>query len=143
MRPVHDVLVHLGATLHIVRLDRQHFLQGVGCSVGLQRPDFHFPESLPTKLGFTAQWLLRHQTVRPSRTRVHLVIDKMIQLQHVHVANSNRSIEWLSGTPVDQCCLAGLGKPRQFKHVLDLGLSGTVEYGCRYRHTVAQVVGQL
>src|SRR4026208_2152020 len=47
---VHYVLVHLGATRHVVRLDRQHFLQRVGSPIGLERPDFHLAEALPAAL---------------------------------------------------------------------------------------------
>src|SRR5215469_5499094 len=36
----YDRLVGLGSARDVVRLHRQHFLQGVGGAVGLQRPDF-------------------------------------------------------------------------------------------------------
>src|SRR5215204_2651664 len=41
VRAVDDVLVHLRPALHVVRLDRQHLLQGVGSAVSLERPDLH------------------------------------------------------------------------------------------------------
>src|SRR5579883_1838006 len=52
---VHDVLVHLGAAVHVVGLDRQHLLQRVGSAVGLQRPDFHLTEALAAELRLAAQ----------------------------------------------------------------------------------------
>ncbi len=51
-------LVDLGAAGHVVRLHRQHFLQGVGGAVGFESPDLHFPEALTAELGLTAQRLL-------------------------------------------------------------------------------------
>src|SRR5579859_941058 len=44
---VHDVLVHLGAADGVVRLHREHLLQGVGGAIGLERPDLHLAEALP------------------------------------------------------------------------------------------------
>jgi hypothetical protein len=53
-----DVLVHLGAAVHVVGLDRQHFLQRVSRAVGFQRPHFHFAEALAAELRLAAQRLL-------------------------------------------------------------------------------------
>ena len=55
----HDVLVHLRSAGHVIRLDGQHLLQRVGRAVRFQRPDLHFTEPLPAKLGLAAQRLLR------------------------------------------------------------------------------------
>ena len=50
-------------SLDIIGFYCQHFLKGVGRTVGLQSPDFHFTEPLTAKLGFTTQWLLGNQAV--------------------------------------------------------------------------------
>src|SRR5690606_19870402 len=50
---VDDVFVHLRPTVHVVRLHRQHFLQGVSSTVCFQCPHFHLTEALATELSFT------------------------------------------------------------------------------------------
>ena len=62
-------------------------------AVSFQRPAFHFAETLTTELRLAAQWLLRDQAVRPGGTCVHLVVDQVVQLQHVHVANRDRTLK--------------------------------------------------
>src|SRR3954468_7613435 len=56
---LHDVLVHLGASLRVVRLDGEHLLQRVGRAVRFQRPDLHLAEALATELRLAAERLLR------------------------------------------------------------------------------------
>ena len=63
MITIDNVLVHLGPSGHVVRLDRQHFLQGLGGTVTFQCPDLHLTETLATKLRLAAQRLLRNQAV--------------------------------------------------------------------------------
>ena len=63
MVAIHDVFVHLGTAGHVVRLHSQHFLQGIGSTVGFQRPHFHLPETLTTELCLTTQRLLSNQAV--------------------------------------------------------------------------------
>src|SRR5690554_5973877 len=63
MVTVHDVLVHLGTAIHIIRFDSQHFLQGVGSAISFKRPDLHLTKSLTTKLSLTTQRLLCYQAV--------------------------------------------------------------------------------
>src|SRR5690606_16653567 len=140
---VHDVLVHLGPTVHIVRLDGQHFLQGVGGTVGFQCPDLHLPETLTTELRFTTQRLLGNQAVGTGGTRMHLVVDQVVQLQHVHVADGSGALELVAGTPIEQLHLAAFRQIGQFQHGLDLALLGTVEHRGGHRHALAQVVGQV
>ena len=62
---IDDVFVHLGTTVHVIRLDGEHLLQRVGGTVCLQRPDLHLTKSLPTKLRLTTQRLLGNQAVGP------------------------------------------------------------------------------
>ena len=54
----------LVTTIHVVRLDRQHFLQGVRGTVRFQCPDFHLAETLTAELCLTTQRLLGNQAVR-------------------------------------------------------------------------------
>src|SRR3546814_13649303 len=83
-------LVHARAPVGVVRLHRQHFLQRVGCAVSLECPDFHFTEALATELRLATQRLLSDERVRTGRPRVHLVVDQMVQLPVVHVADRAR-----------------------------------------------------
>ena len=97
----HDRLVDLGAAGDVVRLHRQHFLQRVGCAVSFERPHLHFAEPLAAELRLAAQRLLGDERVRTDRTRVDLVVDQMMQLEHVDVAHRHLAIELLAGAAVD------------------------------------------
>ncbi len=88
-----DRFVDLRTTGDVVGLDREHFLQRVRRTVCFQGPDLHFTEALAAELGLTAQRLLRNERVRSDRTGVDLVVDQMVQLQHVDVADSHLTIE--------------------------------------------------
>ena len=88
--------------LHVVRLDGQHLLQRVRRAVGFQRPHFHLAEALAAELRLAAQRLLRDERVRAGRARVHLVVDQVVQLQHVHVADGDRALERFAGAAVVQ-----------------------------------------
>src|SRR4051812_10676528 len=68
-----DRLVDLGAAGDIVRLHRQHLLQGIGGAIGLQRPDLHFAEALAAELRLAAQRLLGDERIGADRPRVDLV----------------------------------------------------------------------
>ena len=96
----------------VVGLDRQHLLQRVRRAVRFQRPHFHLAEALAAELRLAAQRLLRDEAVRAGRARVHLVVDQVVQLQHVHVADGDRAIERLAGAAVVQRDLAASrGRP--------------------------------
>src|SRR5208282_6158214 len=58
-----DRFVHSRSSRHVVGLNREHLLQGVGGAVSFQRPHFHFTEPLPAELSLAAQRLLRNQAV--------------------------------------------------------------------------------
>src|SRR4249919_759211 len=139
---VDDVLVHLVAALHVVGLHRQHFLQGVGRAVGFQRPDFHFAEALAAELRLAAQRLLGDERVRTGRTRVHLVVDQVVELQHVHVTHGDRALERFAGATVVQHGLPAQRQLGEFEHLLDLEFGRAVEHRRRHRHAVGQVAGQ-
>src|SRR6266481_89661 len=88
-----DVFVDLGAAVDVVGLDREHLLQRVRRAVGFERPDLHLAETLSAELRLAAERLLGHQAVRTGRARVHLVVDKVMQLQHMHETHGNLSVE--------------------------------------------------
>ena len=125
----------LRAAVHVVRLDGQHFLQRVRGAVGLERPHFHFAEALAAELRLAAQRLLRDQAVRAGRTRVHLVVDQVVQLQHVHVADGHRrarSARRCGRRTGASDRSAAVGE----RSMLDLFLGRAVEHRRRHRHAV-------
>ena len=93
MLALDDVLVDLGTAIDVIGLDGEHFLQHVRRAVGFQCPHFHFTETLTTELSLTTQRLLRDERVRADRARMDLVVDKMMQLQDVDVADCDFAIE--------------------------------------------------
>src|SRR5680860_117436 len=132
---LHDGLVDLDATGHVVGLDGEQLLQGVGGAVRLHGPDLHLTEALATELGLTAERLLGDHGVRTGRTRVDLVVDQVVELEDVHVTHRHRLRERLAGTTVEQVGLSvlphhavavtvGDGRAEQAD---DLVLAGTVE----------------
>ncbi len=142
MIAVDDRLVHLRAAVHVVRLDGQHLLQRVRSAVGLERPHLHLAKALSTELRLAAERLLRDERVRARRASVHLVVDQVVQLQHVHVADRDFALEALARATVVQDGLTAERQVRECKHVLDLFLVRTVEHRRRHRHAVTQVAGE-
>ena len=105
-----DGLVDLGPALDVVGLDGHELLQGVGRAVGLQGPDFHLAEALAAELGLAAQGLLGDQRVRAGRAGVDLVVDQVVQLHHVDVADRDLLVQQLAGDAVEEGRLARLGQ---------------------------------
>src|SRR5690606_36588542 len=131
-----DRLVHLDAAEDVVGLDGQEFLQCVSRTVGLERPHFHLTEALPTELCLTTQRLLRDHRVRAGRASVDLVVDQVVQLQDVHVADRDGLGERLTTAAVEQRRpAAGADRPvtatvlgRRLGEALDLRLKRSVEH---------------
>ena len=109
------------------RLDGQQLLQDVGGAVGLQRPDFHLAEPLAAEAGLAAQRLLRDERVRARRAGVDLVVDQVVQLEHVDVADRHLLLERLAGAAVVEHALAVLGQAGFLQALADLLLGGPVE----------------
>ena len=74
---------------------------------------------------------------------MHLVVNQVVEFQHVHVANSYVAVEFVAGTAIPQSGLPGRVKIGKFQKPLNLGLRSTVEYRRRRRHTVRQVLRKL
>src|SRR6185437_15591473 len=100
-------------------------------------------KALAAELGLTAQWLLGDEAVRPDRASVDLVVDEMVQLEHVDVADRHLTVELLAGAPVHERHLTRRGKTRLAQHPHNVVLAGTVEHGARHRHAARQVAGEL
>ncbi len=107
--------VDLGAAFDVVALDGQQFLQDVGGTVGLQRPHFHFAEPLAAEPGLAAQRLLRDQRVGARAAGVDLVVDQVVQLEHVDVADRGLLLERFAGAAVEAAapCRGVASPPRR------------------------------
>src|SRR5690606_15008114 len=88
---------------------------------------FHFPETLSTKLRLSAQRLLGDKRVRTDGARVHLVVDKVTELQHVGNAYGYRLIESLSGESVKEVRAAECRQPCLFQFLRHLLCGGAIE----------------
>jgi len=88
--------------LHVVALDRQELLQRVGRAVGFHGPDFHLTQALSAELRLAAERLLGDQRVGPDAAGVDLVVDKVMQLQHVHHADGHILVEGLTRATVEE-----------------------------------------
>src|SRR5688500_12293979 len=98
--------VDLRAALDVVALHRQEFLKDVRRAVRLEAPHFHFAEPLAARAGLAAEGLLRDQRVRASRAGVDLVVDEVVQLHHVDVADRRALLEGLARAAVVELDLA-------------------------------------
>src|SRR5216684_3168640 len=139
----HDGLVHLRATRDVVRLHGQHLLQGVGSAVRFQRPHLHFAEALAAELSLAAQRLLGNEAVRADRAGMDLVVDKMVQLEHVDVTYRHLAIERFAGATVVKLHLARMIEAGKIEHVLDIGFLGAVEDRSGDRHAMLEVSAKL
>ena len=93
-------LVNPGAALHIVRLDGEKLLEGVGGAVCFERPHFHFPETLATVLRFTTERLLGDERVGTDGTGVDLVSNQVTELEDVDHSDHDRVVEGLAGATI-------------------------------------------
>ena len=140
----HDRLIDLGAAGHVVRLHGQHFLQRIGGAIGLQRPDLHFAETLSAELRLAAERLLRDQRIGADRARMDLVVDEMVQLQHIDVADRHLAVEGLAGAPVVRASPGRTtSRPALAEHLDDVLLARAVEHRRRDRHAAAQIVADF
>src|ERR1035437_2385106 len=124
-----DRFIGLDSTHDIVRLDGEKLLKDVRRAVRFERPDLHLTEALAAELGLTAQRLLRDEAVGSGRPGVDLVLDKVVELEHVDIADRDVTVESLARSPVAERDFAVLGQTGQAQFLADLLLRGTVEYG--------------
>ena len=72
-------------------------LQGVGGAVGLQGPDLHLAEALAAELGLAAQRLLGDQAVGAGGAGMDLIVNQVMELEVVHIADGDLGGELLAG----------------------------------------------
>ena len=73
---------------------------------------------------------------------MHLVVDQVMELQHVHEADRNRAVERFARAAVMQRDLPRPRQTRKLQHVLDLRLGRAVEHRGGKWHAVFQVLGE-
>ena len=109
----------------------------------MQRPAFHFPETLTTELRLTTQWLLRDKAVRSDRTGVDLVINKVMQFQHIDDADCDLAVELVARAPIEQVGLTRTIKPGKLKHGCYVGFTCAVEHRCAHGNASGDIAGKL
>ena len=68
-----------------------------------------------------------------------LVVDKVMQLQHVDIADGDLAIELVAGAPVEQFDLARRVETGQFQHVRNVRFTRAIEHRGRHRHAAGKV----
>ena len=104
-----DGFIGLDTAGHVVGLDRQDLLQGISSAVSFQRPDFHFAEALAAELRLAAERLLGNEGVRAGGTGMDLIVDQMVELEVVRVADRDALVKRLAGPAVIEDGLAVFG----------------------------------
>src|SRR3989344_7712900 len=122
-----DGLVRCRATVHVVRLDGEHFLERVRSAVSLERPHLHLAEALAAELRFAPERLLGNERVGADGAHVDLILHEMIQLHNVGDADRDFLTELLAGEPVVEVHFSVPGEVRLFELRLDLGLGRASE----------------
>src|SRR5215203_972067 len=149
--PLNDRLVALDPANPIVALYRQELLQGMRSTVRFQSPHLHLTKTLPAELGLSTQRLLCDERVRARRTGMYLVIYQVQELQYIHVADRNRAVERLAGTPVVHGHLAtathtrtvgAVFPPDGLDSCIDVLDLGAREHRCRDEDWLAAVLAQ-
>src|ERR1041384_3161329 len=112
---------------HVVGLDCKDLLEYVRSTECFDRPYFHFSETLTPELSFTTQRLLSNERVRSDRTCVHLIVDKVTELQHVCHTNRHGLIEAGTGETIIQVCTTELRKSCLFQFRLYIVEVCTIE----------------
>src|SRR3990170_5896291 len=69
-----DGLVDLHAASHVVGFDGKQLLEGIGCAVRLEGPDFHLTKALAAELSLTTERLLGDHRVRAGGPCMNLVV---------------------------------------------------------------------
>ena len=89
------------------------------------------------------QGLLGNQAVGARGTGMHLVINQVVQLEDMHVADRHLTLEGFAGATVEQLDLPVAGQPGQLQHGLDFRLVGAVEHRGGKGYTALQVAGKF
>ena len=130
-------LVGLDASHHIVGLDGEDFLQHIRRAVGFESPYFHFAETLSAELRLAAERLLGDEAVGAGASGVNLVVDEVMQFEHVHIADGDGVLERLARSAVVETDLAvhfalAVDYAAVGEELLDVLLVRAVEDGSRH-----------
>src|SRR3954453_4424423 len=124
-----DGFVRLDAPEDVVRFHGEELLEDVGRAIGLEGPDLHLAEALATELGLATERLLGDEAVRAGGPRVDLVLDEVVELEHVDVAGGDAPVERLAGAAVPQLDLPVVRQAGFGQLALDVVLGRAVEDG--------------
>src|SRR5688572_1607739 len=101
-----DGFVSLGTSWDVVRLNGENFLKRVRSTVSFKCPYFHFTKALTSKLRLTTKRLLGNERVRTNGALVDLVLNHVVQLQHIDVADRRVVVVAVAGAAVKQSDLS-------------------------------------
>ena len=73
---------------------------------------------------------------------MHLIVNQVVELQHVHVAHGDRPIKPLATSTVIKRQLAAIGQLCHAQQLFDRFLTSTIKYWRRHGDTGPQVLGQ-
>ncbi len=124
-----DRFVRFDTTDNVIAFHCQYLLQRVCRAVCFECPNFHLAESLSAKLRFAAKRLLRNERVWSCASCVNLVVDQVMKLQYVHVADRNAIFKCFAASSVVQHCLSVRVKPQLLEIVNDVVFRRAVENG--------------
>src|SRR5262249_28999196 len=85
---------------------------------------------LAAKAGLAAERLLCDEGVRTRRAGVHLVVDEVMQLKHIDVADRSLLLERLAGATIEELRLAVSRQAGGAEQVIDFRFARAVEDGC-------------
>src|SRR3546814_8672748 len=72
-----------------------------------------------------------------------LVINKVVELQHINIAHGHLAVETIARTAVEQVYLARTVKSGEFQHVRNVRLTRTVEHRRCHRHRSEEHTSEL
>ena len=133
-----DGLVGLGTAGDVVGLDGEDFLKDVRGAEGFECPDLHLTETLTAEVGLTAEGLLSDEGIGADGTGMHLVVDHVVEFEHIDVADGGGLVETLAGLAVVEVGAAVFREASLTHIAVDLFEGGAIED--RRLETFAQLV---
>src|SRR4030042_5859455 len=124
--------LHTCPACNIITFDSQKLLKSVSSSVCLKCPHLHFTKPLPSELCLSSKRLLCNKRVRSYGAGMYFVVNKMVELHHVHISNGHRSTKWFTCSTVIKCYLPRCWEAGLFEEVFYLCFFCTLEYRSSY-----------
>ena len=105
-------------------------MEDVRSAVSFQSPDFHFPEALAPKASLATQRLLGDQRVRTCASSMDLVVDQVVEFEHVDVSDGGLLLHFFAGSTVEESDFSVPWQACGFECIVDDFFGCTVENRC-------------